>query len=65
MEKKYRRAKSLKKTLKSISEIKERVPKIIFKAQNLVVTLRNKSQLKRWKYVQQLLLHCMQLKDTK
>ncbi len=46
--KKYRRAKSLKKTLKSISEIKDRVPKIIFKTHNLVVTLRNKSQLKRW-----------------
>ncbi|MBU46925.1 MAG: hypothetical protein CMD28_05785 [Flavobacteriales bacterium] len=46
--KKYRRGESLSKTLKAISEIKDRVPKIIFRAQNLVVTLRSKSQLKRW-----------------
>ena len=47
-EKKSRRRKSLKNTLKTISEIKKSVPKIIFKTQKLVVTLKNKNQLDRW-----------------
>ena len=38
--KKYKRKKSLK--------MKNSVPKIIFKAQNLVVTLKDKHQLNRW-----------------
>ena len=46
--KKNNRKKSLKKTLKIIKEIKSSTPKIIFKVKNLVVTLRNKSQLNRW-----------------
>tara|TARA_B100000131_G_C17993399_1_gene563502 strand:- start:302 stop:487 length:186 start_codon:yes stop_codon:yes gene_type:complete len=46
--KKNKRKKSLKKTLKIIKEIKSNTPKIIFKVKNLVVTLRNKSQLNRW-----------------
>ena len=46
--KKYKRKKSLQKTLTVISDIKSRVPKIIFKANNLVVTLNNENQLKRW-----------------
>ena len=46
--KKNNRKKSLKKTLKIIKEIKSKTPKIIFKVKNLVVTLRNKSQLNRW-----------------
>ena len=47
-QKKYTRKKSLVKTLKALKEIKDSVPKIIFKAKNLVVTLKNKQQLKRW-----------------
>ena len=47
-EKKYKRRQSLKKTRQKLQEIKNSVPKIIFKAQNLVVTLKNKSQLNRW-----------------
>ena len=46
--KKNNRKKSLKKTLKILKEIKSNTPKIIFKVKNLVVTLRNKSQLNRW-----------------
>ena len=46
--KRNNRKKSLKKTLKIIKEIKSNTPKIIFKVKNLVVTLRNKSQLNRW-----------------
>ena len=46
--KKYRRKKSLKKTYDNLLKIKNKVPKIIFKAQNLVVTLKNESQLKKW-----------------
>ena len=34
--------------MKILNDIKNTAPKIIFKAQNLVVTLRNKSQLNRW-----------------
>ena len=47
-EKKYKRKKTLKKTYEAINKIKKRVPSIIFKAQNLVVTLRDESQLKKW-----------------
>ena len=47
-DKKYRRRRSLKKTRQKLQEIKNSVPRIIFKAQNLVVTLKNKSQLNRW-----------------
>lgn len=47
-QKKYKRKNSLKKTMKILNEIKNTTPNIIFKAQNLVVTLRNKSQLNRW-----------------
>ncbi len=44
----YKRKKSLKKTLKIIKDIKDSAPKIIFKAKNIIVTLRNKSQLATW-----------------
>ena len=46
--KKYKRKKSLKKTWDTIIEIKNSTPKIIFRAHNIVVTLRNKTQLNRW-----------------
>lgn len=46
--KKYKRKKSMNKTLKVLSEIKKKVPKITFKAPNLVVTLKSKSQLTTW-----------------
>ena len=46
--KKYKRKKSLKKTLNTVIEIKNSTPKIIFKSESLVVTLRNKAQLNRW-----------------
>ena len=36
------------KRLKILKEIKDSTPAIVFKAQNLVVTLRNKSQLNTW-----------------
>ena len=45
--KKYKRKKSLKKTLNTVIKIKNSTPKIIFKAESLVVTLRNKAQLNR------------------
>lgn len=48
MKKKYKRKKSLKKTFQEINVIKKSVPKIIFRAKNLVVTLKNKEQIKRW-----------------
>ena len=47
-QKKYKRKNSLKKTMKILNAIKNTAPKIVFRAQNLVVTLRNKSQLNRW-----------------
>jgi hypothetical protein len=31
-----------------LNEIKKSTPSIVFKARNLIVTLRNKSQLKTW-----------------
>ncbi len=33
---------------KILNEIKNTTPSIVFKARNLIVTLRNKSQLKTW-----------------
>ena len=33
---------------KILNEIKNSSPSIVFKARNLIVTLRNKSQLKTW-----------------
>ena len=33
---------------KILNEIKNNTPSIVFKARNLIVTLRNKSQLKTW-----------------
>lgn len=46
--KKYKRKKSMNKTLKVLQEIKKKVPKITFKASNLIVTLKSKSQLTTW-----------------
>ena len=46
--KKYKRKKSEKKTFKVLNDIKSKVPKIIFKANNLVVTLKKESQLDTW-----------------
>ena len=46
--KKNKRNRSFKKTWETIKEIKNSTPKIIFRAHNLVVTLRNKTQLNRW-----------------
>ena len=43
---KRRIAKSKRK--KILNEIKNSTPSIVFKARNLIVTLRNKSQLKTW-----------------
>ena len=47
-EKKIKRKRSLKKTWDTIKKIKNSTPKIIFRAHNLVVTLKNKAQLNRW-----------------
>ena len=47
-QKKYKRKKSIQKTMDKIEVIKQSVPKIVFTAKNLVVTLKNKSQLNRW-----------------
>ena len=44
----YKRKKSLKKTLDTIIEMKNSAPKIVFRAHNIVVTLRNKNQINRW-----------------
>ena len=46
--KKYKRKKSLKKTLDTIIEMKNSAPKIVFRADNIIVTLRNKNQINRW-----------------
>jgi len=46
--KKYKRKQHLIKALRKIESIKKSVPKIVFKANNLVVTLKNKRQLNRW-----------------
>ena len=46
--KKYKRKKSLKQKCDAIIKIKNSVPKIVFRAKNIVVTLRSKSQISRW-----------------
>ena len=46
--KKYKRKKHIKNALSKIEAIKKNVPKIVFKANNLIITLKNKSQLSRW-----------------
>ena len=43
-----KRKKSSSQKEKIIQEIKNRTPKIVFTAKNLVVTLRSKSQLNKW-----------------
>ena len=45
--KRYRRKKKLNSAYKSILAIKNKVPKIIFRAKNLVVTLKNKNKLEK------------------
>ena len=46
--KKYQRKKSIKKAIEKIEAIKKDVPKIVFTAKNLIVTLSSKRQLSRW-----------------
>ena len=46
--KKIKRKILKKKRDKIINSIKKSTPAIIFKAKNMVVTLRNKTQLKYW-----------------
>tara|TARA_B100001142_G_C14256313_1_gene625253 strand:+ start:735 stop:923 length:189 start_codon:yes stop_codon:yes gene_type:complete len=46
--KKYKRKQSTNKMIDKIKSIKGTVPKIVFRAKNIVVTLKNKSQLRRW-----------------
>lgn len=46
--KKIKRKMLKKKRDKIINSIKKSTPAIIFKAKNMVVTLRNKTQLKYW-----------------
>lgn len=43
-----KRRKTFKTALKQIDKIRNSVPKIIFKTKNLVVTLKDKHQLKKW-----------------
>jgi hypothetical protein len=43
-----KRKKSLSKTKQILQDIKLRSPKIVFTAKNLIVTLRNRSQLDKW-----------------
>lgn len=43
-----KRKKSSRQKEKIIQEIKNRTPKIVFTAKNLVVTLRSRSQLNKW-----------------
>ena len=43
-----KRKKSLSKREKIMAEIKKRTPGIVFTAKNLIVTLRNRTQLDRW-----------------
>ena len=43
-----KRKKSLNKTKQILQDIKKRTPKIVFTAKNLIVTLRNRSQLDKW-----------------
>jgi len=44
----YKRKKSLKQACDALIKIKNSVPKIIFRANNIIVTLRSKGQLRRW-----------------
>ena len=46
--KKYKRKKNDKKRIEILNTIKNKIPKIIFKAKNIVVTLKSKDQLKKW-----------------
>ena len=43
-----KRRKSLNKKKQILEDIKKRTPKIVFTAKNLIVTLRNRSQLDKW-----------------
>jgi len=43
-----KRRNSLNKTKQILEDIKKRTPKIVFTAKNLIVTLRNRSQLDKW-----------------
>lgn len=43
-----KRRNSLSKTKQILKEIKKRTPKIVFTAKNLIVKLRNRSQLDKW-----------------
>jgi hypothetical protein len=43
-----KRKKSLSKTKQILQDIKKRTPRIVFTAKNLIVTLRNRSQLDKW-----------------
>ena len=43
-----KRRKSLNKTKQILENIKKGIPKIVFTAKNLIVTLRNRSQLDKW-----------------
>ena len=45
--KKYKRVSKAQK-IKVFKSLKEKTPNIVFKAKNLVVTLKSKSQLKFW-----------------
>ena len=43
-----KRRKSLRQTKQILEGIKKRTPKIVFSAKNLIVTLRNRSQIDKW-----------------
>ena len=43
-----KRTKAISKTKQIFQDIKKRSPKIVFSAKNLIVTLRNRSQLVKW-----------------
>ena len=43
-----KRRKSLNKKKQILKGIKKHTPKIVFTAKNLIVTLRNRSQLDKW-----------------
>ena len=43
-----KRRKSPSKAKKILQDIKKRTPKIVFTAKDLIVTLRNRSQLDKW-----------------
>ena len=43
-----KRRKSFKKALKKIKQMRNSVPRIIFKTKNLIVTLKHKRQLNKW-----------------